>query len=242
MRGERPLGNISLTVRTGEIVGLAGLVGAGRTELLETIFGVRPAASGHVRLHGRALARGPSAAAAAGMALVPEDRKRTGLALDLSVSENLAMARLAALYGAGYLGSQRQHRLAEPLIERLRIKCAGPAAAAATLSGGNQQKIVLGKWLARDPAVLLLDEPTRGVDVGAKAEIHRILRGLAQGGMAILMASSDMTELLALCDRVLVMCEGRIQGELTRQEMTEESILHLATPGYAAAHERVYGG
>lgn len=241
LRGPKLLAGISLTVRAGEIVGLAGLVGAGKTELLETIFGARLRTAGTVYLRGSPVGGTPAAAAEVGLALVPEDRKRDGLALQLSVAENLSMASLPTFSAAGFLRMDKQRRLTGTLIDRLRIKCGGSVSLACTLSGGNQQKIVLGKWLVRRPSVLLLDEPTRGVDVGAKAELHRILCDLASEGVAILMASSDMTELLALSDRVVVLCEGRIQGELRREEMSEESVLRLATPGYAAPQESVHG-
>jgi rhamnose transport system ATP-binding protein len=213
LRLELP-GDVALNLRRGEIVGLGGLIGAGRTELLESIF----------RKYGE---KDP------GIALVPEDRQHAGLALDLSVADNLALTNLGRLSRFGILNLRQKSRFAAEWIARLGIRCRSARQTARNLSGGNQQKIVLGKWLARQPKVLLLDEPTRGIDIAAKAEIHRILLDLADHGAAILMASSDMPELLAICDRVLVMRAGRVTAELGPGEMSESAILKSATPAYA---------
>jgi ABC-type sugar transport system ATPase subunit len=233
---------ISLTVARGEIVGLAGLVGAGRTELLETIYGVRESSSGRVFVNGHVVGKGSTdARISRGLVLVPEDRKRDGLALDLPVGDNIAMPNLPALSDWGFVSSRRKRSLVSRTIATLKIKCQGASQPSVQLSGGNQQKIVLGKWLEKKPSVLLLDEPTRGIDIGSKAEIHQILRDLAAKGMAILLASSDMTELLAVSDRVLVMADRDLCGELHGPEITEEGILRLATPQSPHA-ERVHAG
>ena len=207
-------GGIELRLQRGEIVGLGGLIGAGRTELLENVF----------RKHSE---KDPS------IALVPEDRQHAGLALDLSVADNLALTNLGMLSRFGVLNMRRKQSFAEKWIGKLGIRCRSARQSARNLSGGNQQKIVLGKWLAREPRVLLLDEPTRGIDIAARSEIHGILRELADRGAAILMASSDMPELLALSDRILVMRSGRITAELGPREMSEEAILNAAAPAYA---------
>lgn len=227
--------DVSFSVRAGEIVGLAGLIGAGRSEVAEAIFGVEAATSGTVTVAGEPLPPGSIAAALAHrVALVPEDRQGQGLVLPLSVGQNLLMAVQGSLTTAGFRSPARERAVIADLMERLAVKAAGPDVPANTLSGGNQQKLSLGKWLATGPRVLLLDEPTRGVDVGAKAEVYRIIRRLARDGMAALVISSDLPEILALSDRILVMREGRLSGKLTRAEATEEKILALALPGEAA--------
>ena len=226
--------DISFTVRAGEIVGLAGLVGAGRSEVAEVIFGVEAPTSGTVTVAGALLTPGSVAVAAArGVALVPEDRQQQGLVLPLSVGQNLLLAVQGSLTRAGFRSPAREKSVVGELMQSLGVKAAGPDAAASTLSGGNQQKLSLGKWLATEPRVLLLDEPTRGVDVGAKAEVYRLVRRLAREGMATLLISSDLPEILALSDRILVMREGRMAGELPRAGATEEKILALALPGGA---------
>ena len=229
--GDRSPVPLHLRVGRGEIVGLAGLVGAGRTELLQTLFGITPARVGQVRLHGRPLAlRSPAVAIAAGLALVPEDRKEQGLLLPLSVQHNICLPGLARhCRVGGWVDRAREQRDAEAMAGRLRLRARGLGQATRFLSGGNQQKVVLGKWLALQPQVLLLDEPTRGVDVGAKREIYQLIETLADQGMAILFASSDLEEILRLADRVLVMWQGQIAGELARAAATEEGIMRLAT-------------
>jgi rhamnose transport system ATP-binding protein len=224
--------DISFSVRAGEIVGLAGLVGAGRTEVAEAIFGLETPTSGTVTVAGKLLPPGSVPAAVAhGLALVPEDRQHQGLALPLSVGQNLLLAVQGSLTQAGFRAGNREQAVIQEQMGSLGIKAAGSGIAAGTLSGGNQQKVSLGKWLATKPRVLLLDEPTRGVDVGAKAEVYRLIRRLAQDGMATLVISSDLPEILALSDRILVMREGQISGTLSRSEATEEKILALALPG-----------
>ncbi len=223
---------VSLDVRSGEIVGIAGLVGAGRTELLTTLFGVTPAGGGTVAIAGRAITpRSPQEAIHAGIALVPEDRKEVGLILDMTVRENMSLVAVANESWLGFIDFQAEHTLANAMIPALSIKSASDTQSVKFLSGGNQQKVVMAKWLAMKPRVLLLDEPTRGIDIGAKAEIYDLLHRLAGEGLAILFVSSDMEEVLSLADRLLVMHEGRIAGGLGRDELTEENVMRLAAGG-----------
>jgi ribose transport system ATP-binding protein len=231
--GERALDDISFTLRRGEIVGVAGLMGAGRTELLETLFGVHDPdrVRGRVFVNGRERRiRSPREALGAGLALVTEDRKNKSLVLPLSVGYNTTLAALGRFVSRGLLQPAREDAAVREQMGRLRIKASGPATPVETLSGGNQQKVVLAKCLLTGPNVLLLDEPTRGIDVGAKAEIYALIRQLAAGGTAILMASSELPEILALSDRILVLSEGRLTAELARAEATQERILEAATP------------
>jgi len=221
--------NISLSVHEGEIVALFGLVGSGRSELLETIFGLYTAQSGAIRVAGRDVhLRSPRAASRAGVALVPEERQRQGLFFNLSLRHNLVIPSRAT-QGAVLVRSGRERAEAVQLLKDWRIRAAGPDAAPDSLSGGNQQKVVLAKWLATSPKVLLLDEPTKGVDVGAKFEIHEVVRREAAKGLACLVASSDLPEVLSLATRVIVMREGRLQGELVGAAATEEAVMRLAT-------------
>ncbi len=223
--------DISFTLRAGEIVGLAGLVGAGRSEVAAAVFGVERATAGKVLVDGVPLPPGSvQAAIARGLALAPEDRQRQGLVLPLSVADNLLLTTVGGMGKGGFRSAKREQAMAAEARQKWNIKTASLQAAVQTLSGGNQQKVALGKWLATVPRILLLDEPTRGVDVGAKAEIYRHLRQFARDGMATLVISSDLPELLLLCDRILVMREGRMAGELSRAEATEETILALALP------------
>jgi ribose transport system ATP-binding protein len=223
---------VSFTLRAGEIVGMAGLVGAGRTELAEALFGIRPITGGEVWLEGkRVTPRDPREAMEAGLALVPEDRRLHGLILPFAIRDNLALPNYDRLSLAGVLRFDLLGDLVERMMARLRVRAAGPAQPVGQLSGGNQQKVVLGKWLAREPRVILLDEPTRGVDVGARSEIYALMDELAGAGAAVLMISSDMEEVLGMSDRVLVMHEGRLAGELNRARMNEEAIMRLATGG-----------
>jgi ribose transport system ATP-binding protein len=234
-RGRHP---VSFTIRGGEIVGMAGLVGAGRTELLETIFGVRKPISGTVRVAGKPLKLDSAIhPIAAGIALVPEDRKHQGLVLEMTIRENVSLAALHRQATRGWLNRRGERTLAADTIERLRVRTPGDQQIVHYLSGGNQQKVVLGKWLALRPRVLLLDEPTRGVDIGAKHEIYRIMESLAAEGVAVLFVSSDMEEVLGMSDRALVMHEGRITGELSRDRLNEEAIMQLATGRDAASAE-----
>ncbi len=231
--------DVSLQVRAGEIVGLAGLVGAGRSEVATTIFGIERASGGEVLIAGKPVPPGSvRAAMACGVALVPEDRQHLGLVLPMTVRDNLTLAVLRELSRRGLRSRQGENELSQRLMRELAVRAASASIAAENLSGGNQQKLVIGKWLATAPRVLILDEPTRGVDVGAKAEVYRLVRGLAQNGMATLLISSDLPEILALSDRVLVMREGAISGELSRDAATQENILALALPDATAAIER----
>ena len=225
-----PTHRLSFQLRAGEMVGLAGLVGAGRTELLQTLFGITPAVGGEILLKGeRWSIRTPVDAIAGGLALVPEDRKEQGLVLEMAVRENLSLASLHRHQRRGFLDKSYEVQLSADMIGRLRVKTPNDQQEVRFLSGGNQQKVVLGKWLALEPRVLLLDEPTRGIDVGAKAEIYRIMEDLVSQGVAIFFVSSEMEEVLGLSDRALVMHEGRISGELNRVELCEEAVMRLAT-------------
>jgi ABC-type sugar transport system ATPase subunit len=227
---------ISLSLRPGEVVGLFGLVGSGRSELLETLVGLHAPDEGALELDGRAVRfHSPRGAARAGLVLVPEERQRQGLLMNLGLTDNLALPRAVA-DGEVVLRRARERRSGEELIAQWRIKASGLDATPDTLSGGNQQKVVLARWLATRPRVLLLDEPTKGVDVGAKYEIHGIVRRVAQEGAACLVVSSDLPEVLALADRILVMREGRLQGEIAAAEASEERVMRLATheEGHAA--------
>jgi rhamnose transport system ATP-binding protein len=228
--GRRPwFTNVSLQVNAGEIVGLFGLVGSGRSELLETIFGLYRAEAGRVRVAGQPVnASSPREAARAGIALVPEERQRQGLLFNLTIRHNLVLPD-RTIRGDLVVHMARERREAQDLVEAWRIKAAGVEVLPDALSGGNQQKIVVAKWLATSPRVLLLDEPTKGVDVGAKFEIHEIIRQEAARSAACLVASSDLPEVLAIADRIVVMREGRIQGQLAGVEATEEAVMQLAT-------------
>jgi rhamnose transport system ATP-binding protein len=231
--------DVSFSVRSGEIVGLAGLVGAGRSEIARAIFGVDRYDAGAVRLAGKPVAaNSPRAAIRAGMAFVPEDRRRQGLITEGSVARNVAGVIRRGLSRAGLLSSAAENRAAEPWAGRLQVKTNALDMKAATMSGGNQQKVVIAKWLATSPTLLIIDEPTRGIDVGTKAEVHRLLSELAGEGLAILMISSELPEVLGMADRVLVVCEGRITADLPREEATPENVMHAATrTGGMASHE-----
>ncbi|GLZ10802.1 ribose import ATP-binding protein RbsA 1 [Actinomadura sp. NBRC 104425] len=234
--------DVSFEVRRGEIVALAGLVGAGRSEVARAIFGVDRWDAGAVEVNGTALPPGsPTAAMAAGIALVPEDRRQQGLVMDMSIERNMGLTQLRSLRratGRGPLISRRVERdRAADWALRLQLKYARLSDVVGVLSGGNQQKVVLAKWLATDPAVLIVDEPTRGIDVGTKAEVHRLLSELAAQNLAILMISSDLPEVLGMADRVLVMHEGRLTAEIPRAEATEESVMAAATGRTGAVGE-----
>ncbi|MGV9279532.1 sugar ABC transporter ATP-binding protein [Streptomyces sp. NPDC003730] len=227
--------DVSFEVRRGEIVALAGLVGAGRTEVARAVFGVDRRDAGEVEVDGKPLVNGsPSAAMAAGIALVPEDRRAQGLVMGMSIERNIGLTGLRTTVRAGLVdrGAERSRSL--DWAVKLQVKYARLADTVATLSGGNQQKVVLAKWLATGPKVLIVDEPTRGIDVGTKAEVHRLLSRLAADGVAVLMISSDLPEVLGMADRVLVMHEGRLTAELSRTDATEETVMAAAT-GRAAA-------
>ena len=217
--------SVSLSVRAGEIVGLAGLVGSGRSEFAQTVFGITPAESGEIRLMGQTVRiDSPESARAKGIAYVPEDRGVQGLVRPMSVLHNFSLAALDALAHAGFIDRAAERRMAEEGVQRFSVKTSSVDEIAGRLSGGNQQKIVLGKWLANNPKLLILDEPTRGIDVGAKAEIHRLMSELAGTGVAILMISSELPEVLGMSDRVLVMREGRLVGEFDRAHATSEAV------------------
>lgn len=224
---------LNFSVREGEIVGVAGLVGAGRTEMLETLFGVTPALQGATLIEGKETGLdSPLAAIRSGLALAPEDRKLQGLVIEMTVRENLSLASLRRdRKAAGFLDFAKEDAISEDMIERMRVKTPSDGQIVRYLSGGNQQKVVLGKWLAMKPKLLLLDEPTRGIDVGAKREIYALMEELAGSGVAILFVSSEMEEVLGMADRALVMHEGRITGELAREELSEENVMRLATGG-----------
>jgi len=227
-----PAQPISFAVHAGEIVGMAGLVGAGRTELAEALFGIRPQVQGEVLLDGQAVhVRSPRQAMAAGLVLVPEDRRFHGLVLEDSVQHNIGLPNLDRLSFLRLVARGREKALAQDTCQRLRVRTPSLEKTVGLLSGGNQQKVVLGKWLARRPRVVLFDEPTRGIDVGAKSEIYALMDQLAGAGHAILMISSDLEEVLGMSDRVLVLHEGRLAGELPRADLSEQAIMHLATGG-----------
>lgn len=226
------LHNISFSVYRGEVLGIAGLVGAGRTELARAIFGADLIDSGSVYLEGRKLSiTSPQAAIREGIGLVTEDRKQQGLVLQMAVRENVSLANLRALTVAGFVNRRREREVALQYVHDLRIRTPGVEQRVRNLSGGNQQKVVLAKWLFTRSKVLLFDEPTRGIDVGSKVEIYQLMNELAARGVAIIMISSELPEILGMSDRILVMHEGRIAGELLREEATQEKIMHLATGG-----------
>ncbi|WP_147103387.1 sugar ABC transporter ATP-binding protein [Nesterenkonia populi] len=231
--------DITLNVRSGEIVGLAGLVGAGRSEIVRAVFGVDHYDSGAVRMIGKPVPRkSPGAAVEAGMALVPEDRRQQGLVVESSVAHNIGAAIRGRLQRLGIITRAAENRTAVPWAGRLQVKTAAMSMHAATMSGGNQQKVAIAKWLATDPKLLIIDEPTRGIDVGTKAEVHRLLSQLAGEGMAILMISSELPEVLGMADRVLVISEGRLTAEIPREDATPENVMHAAT----SRHEQVRDG
>nr|BFF19229.1 sugar ABC transporter ATP-binding protein [Promicromonospora thailandica] len=228
--------DVSFEVRAGEIVGLAGLVGAGRSEIARAVFGVDRYDAGRVVVGGRVLTPGdPAAAIAAGLALVPEDRRLQGLVVESSVARNVSSVALRRRRAVLLPGAEAE--LARDWAGRLAVKAGALDADATTMSGGNQQKVVLAKWLATHPKVLIVDEPTRGIDVGTKAEVHRLLSGLAAQGLAVLMISSELSEVLGMADRVLVVREGRIVAELDRAAATPEAVMRAATPGASAVAE-----
>jgi rhamnose transport system ATP-binding protein len=217
-------------VRRGEIVGLAGLVGAGRSEIARAVFGVDRYDSGRVRIKGADVPPlNPRAAIKAGMAFVPEDRRKQGLVTEASIADNIAAVIRRNLTTAGLITRARENRAVGPWAARLEVKTNALDMAAKTMSGGNQQKVVIAKWLAATPDLLIIDEPTRGIDVGTKAEVHRLLSELAGQGMAILMISSELPEVLGMADRVLVVCEGRLTAEMSRDDATPERVMHAAT-------------
>jgi rhamnose transport system ATP-binding protein len=220
---------VSLQVRSGEIVGLAGLVGAGRTELARVLFGLTPADEGTVRLRGTAVrVAAPGQAVGLGIAYLPEDRRRHGVIGEMSIAANTTLACLRALTRVGFLDFRKEREIATTYLQRFAIKAPSIDAPVATLSGGNQQKVALARWLATRPALLILDEPTQGVDVGAKAEIHGLIVELAAQGLAIVMISSELAEIQGMSDRVVVMHSGAVAGVLDGAAATQEAIMTLA--------------
>ncbi len=227
--------NIAFELRRGEIVGLAGFVGSGRTEVARSIFGIDPLDRGRLWIDGRPFGpRSPRAALRRGLAYLPEDRLHQGLVQPMSVAQNVSMAVLPQLTPGGLLRPRRERALARRFMEQLRIKATSPAQIVRSLSGGNQQKVVLSKWLAAEPKILILDEPTHGVDVGTKADVHRTISHLAAQGLTILLISSELLEVLGMSDRILVMREGRLVAEIGRGEATEERVI-AAAAGVAEA-------
>jgi rhamnose transport system ATP-binding protein len=221
--------NVSLEVRAGEIVALAGLVGSGRTEIAHALFGIDRPAAGQIELDAKSVSiRNPRHALQLGIALVPEDRLQHGIVAPMSLAKNVSLPVLSRL-GRPFLHDNAERDLALEWITKLSVVCRSPDQPIAQLSGGNQQKLVIGKWLGIKPRLLIVDEPTRGVDVGAKAAVHKLLRELAEGGLAILVISSDLPEVLTIADRVLVMREGAIVRELPGVDATEEAIMLAAT-------------
>lgn len=225
------LKGINLSVRKGEVIGIAGLMGAGRTELLECLYGASPELpTGRIELNGSpVLFSHPEQALKAGIALVTEDRKRYGLFTTMNIREHITLSSLADVSTSGFIDAAAESAAATESIQALRVKAAGQGAAITSLSGGNQQKCIIARALRTKPRLLLLDDPTRGIDVGAKAEIYRLIDELCRDGMAIIITSSELPELIAVCDRILVLCEGRLTGEFRRGEFTEQNLMEAAT-------------
>ncbi|MBT2569390.1 sugar ABC transporter ATP-binding protein [Planococcus sp. ISL-110] len=230
--------DISFELRKGEVLSIAGLMGAGRTEVVQSLFGYKKLDSGSIEFDGKQVKIDtPKKAKEMGIGYVTEDRKSEGLIVDFSVEENVSMTNLAAISKNGLISKDKERKLYDTMVKRLGIRTSGPHQAAKSLSGGNQQKVVIAKWLGIEPELLILDEPTRGVDVGAKKEIYSIINELAERGVAILMISSELPEVIGMADRVLVMHEGKITADLSKNEMTQERIMHFATGGEKLAVE-----
>jgi ABC-type sugar transport system ATPase subunit len=231
----RGFSKISFELRAGEVLGVAGLVGSGRSELVETIFGVLPVTEGRILLGAEDITRHSVAyRAGLGMALVPEDRQFAGIIFTMVLKQNLSLPGVvlgAREFGRLVISGARESKVACETMQKLRVVAGSPEAEMQSLSGGNQQKVVIGKWLLLKPSVFILDEPTRGIDVGAKAEIHKLIRELADQGRAVLVVSSELPELLALADRILVMREGRLMGEVCGERRCEQEIMRLAVAG-----------
>ncbi|NSL51429.1 sugar ABC transporter ATP-binding protein [Calidifontibacillus erzurumensis] len=224
--------NISFSLRKGEILGVAGLMGAGRTEIMEALFGYRPKQQGKVFIDGEEVQiHNPYDAIKAGIGFVTEDRKDEGLVLGLSVRENLSLPNLKIISTNGLISAKKEHEFVQDMINKFRVKTSSQEQAVKSLSGGNQQKIVIGKWLGIRPKILILDEPTRGVDVGAKKEIYQIMNELTEQGVAIIMVSSELPEILGMSDRIMVIHEGKITAIFDRREATQEKIMQAATGG-----------
>lgn len=239
----RSVENASFSVRAGEVLGIAGLVGSGRTELVRAIFGADGRDSGDIFLHGRrANIRSPRDGVCQGLGLLPEDRKEHGVLLGLSVRENLTLSNLKSVANRlGFLQIQKEKRTANDLIGRLGIKVGSSEQAVSELSGGNQQKVALAKWFHANCCAMILDEPTRGVDVGARIEIYRLIDEMARKGLAVIVVSSDLLEIIGMCDRVMVMSQGRVAGFLEKHELSEENIMRLAMAATAGNSTRAGG-
>ncbi|MCP2033883.1 ribose transport system ATP-binding protein [Planomicrobium sp. HSC-17F08] len=230
--------DVSFEIRKGEVLSIAGLMGAGRTEVAQSLFGYKKADSGTVVLDGREVKIDkPKTAKELGIGYVTEDRKSEGLIVDFTVEENVSMTNFSSISKNGLISKDKERSLYEGMVKRLGIRTSGPTQTAKSLSGGNQQKVVIAKWLGIEPELLILDEPTRGVDVGAKKEIYSIINELAERGVAILMISSELPEVIGMADRVVVMHEGKVTADLPKQEMTQERIMHFATGGGKLAVE-----
>lgn len=224
------LNNISLTLHSGEIVGVSGLVGAGRTELARALFGDLPVSSGKIIIDGKDVkARTPKGFIRAGIGLIPEDRKEQGLVTDLPVGKNISMTIFRILSRFGIVNEKMETKIARDYVDQLAIKTPSIFQKVKFLSGGNQQRVVIAKWLATNPKILIVDEPTRGIDVGAKAEIHKLLNELSHQGVAILMISSELPEIIAMSDRVVVIYQGKVGAELRGKQINEEQIMQFAT-------------
>ncbi|WP_069363924.1 sugar ABC transporter ATP-binding protein [Salisediminibacterium beveridgei] len=229
---EREFNKVSFKLNRGEILGISGLMGAGRSELVETLFGYRKQSSGEIHINGQLVSmNSPQSAMAHGIGFVSEDRKSKGLVVGFSIKNNLNMTNLADLSKRGWMISEQEDALFDEMKDKLAISATSKDQAVKSLSGGNQQKVVIAKWLATKPDILILDEPTRGVDIGAKKEIYQIISDLSASGVAIIMVSSELPEIIGMSDRVLVMCEGKQTGMLDHDELTEEKIMHYATGG-----------
>jgi rhamnose transport system ATP-binding protein len=222
--------DISFSVRSGEIVGFAGLVGAGRTEVARVLFGIDARDAGEIRLGGMPVTyHSPSEAMTGGIAYLPEDRHQEGLVLDFSIAQNVTLPILPRLFPRLLVRPATERRVADEYTKQFNVRMTGVDQLVGSLSGGNQQKVVLAKWLASKPRVLILDEPTRGIDIGAKVEVHRIIGELAASGLGIILISSDLPEVLAMSDRILVLHEGRLTAEIARSQATEERVMFAAT-------------
>ena len=224
--------NVSFTVHAGEVIGFAGLMGAGRTEVVQTLFGYHQPSAGTIQLDGKNISiSNPREAIRQGIGYVSEDRKSEGLITDFTVAENMSLPNLGRLSNNGIMHKAKENSFVGEMIERLRIRTSGGSQKVKSLSGGNQQKVVIAKWLGIEPQILILDEPTRGVDVGAKKEIYSIMNSLAERGVAIILVSSELPEIMGLADRVLVLHEGKLKATIEKQDMTQERIMHYATGG-----------
>lgn len=221
--------NVSFSLRRGEVLGIAGLVGAGRSELVESIFGMREKDDGEIQVHGKKVSiRSPKDAIANKIALITEDRKQTGLNLDGTVAENITLVHLSQLFSNGLIQKNREKAISEDYIKELRIKTPSSSQLVGNLSGGNQQKVVLAKWLLSAPEIIILDEPTRGIDVGAKRDIYLLIGELVKQGKAVIVISSEIPEVMGLSDRIIVMAEGKLTGEIMRKDFSQERIMTYA--------------